>query len=124
MGVLPATLALENLEIGPQELDGEARVTKIAQLACFVGEAHLLVAEADQADDHLVGQVEGMHTLELVAHRAGALFVARRRPLLVLLSHADPPACQRFWRLTWHAPGAPFRRTPRATSRPSNEPSQ
>src|SRR5665647_2351299 len=71
-------LALHDLKVGAQELDRQPRVAEVTQLAGLVREPHLLVAEAHQADHHLVGEVEGVQTLELLANGAGALFFRRR----------------------------------------------
>src|SRR5450759_4086217 len=81
-------LALHDLQVGAQELDRQPRVAEVTQLAGLVREPHLLVAEAHQADHHLVGEVEGVQAPQLLANGAGALLVGRRAGPALLVAHA------------------------------------
>jgi hypothetical protein len=87
-GALGSLFALDDFEIGAQQLDREARVSEVAELASLVRQPQLLVAEAHQADHRLVGEVEGVQALELLADRPGALCVCRRAATALLVGHA------------------------------------
>ena len=92
-----ARLAIEllraNLEVVERE-QGVGRTRDLRstlaqmQLAGLVGEPQLLVAEAHEADHHVVGEVEGVQAPHLLAEGTGALLVGRRAAPVLLVAHA------------------------------------
>ncbi len=72
---LVTLLALDDLERGPDQLDGEAGVGQIADRPRLLRKSHLLGAEVEEPDDRLVGKIEGMHTLQLLEKGASTLLV-------------------------------------------------